>query len=132
MYVADKCHHAMPINYPPKPIVMDMICKFNKLKPPKYKGRSDPLVYEECLRKMSLFKIVECLERFEVHSTTFQFRCEAECWSKNNQTQAAEPPLKSKQLKTLTDAKYYPKDVNMAKEQEFLYLKQGKHMNMMA
>jgi len=37
-----------------------------------------------------------------------------------------EPPLTWDQLKSLMDAKYYPRDMKRAKEQEFLRLKQGK------
>ena len=43
------------------PTVMDMICQFNKLKPPRFQGGADPLKYEEQMRRMkNLFEIMEC------------------------------------------------------------------------
>ena len=57
---------------------MEIICQFNKLKPPKFGGGIDPMVYEEGLRRMeNLFEIIECLERFKVRLTTYQFEKEA-------------------------------------------------------
>ena len=55
-----------------------MICQFNKLKPPKFGGGTDPMVYEEWLRRMEdLFEIMECPERFKVCLATYQFKKEA-------------------------------------------------------
>ena len=52
---------------PPEPTTMEIICQFNKLKPLTFKGRSEPLTYEEWLREMeNLFEIMECLKRFKV------------------------------------------------------------------
>jgi len=40
---------------------MEMICQFNKLNPPKFKGRTDSMVYDEWLRRLEiLFEIMEC------------------------------------------------------------------------
>ena len=59
--------HMPPRQEPPEPNTMQMICQFNKLKPSKFEGESDPLTYEEWLRKMeNLFEIIECPERFKV------------------------------------------------------------------
>jgi len=56
----------------PEPTAMEMICHFNKLKPPKY---------EEWLRTMeNSFEIIDCPERFKVHLATYQFDKEAELW----------------------------------------------------
>ena len=45
-----------------------MIGQFNKLKPPKFKGGTNPIVYKEWLQRMeNLFEIMECPERFNVH-----------------------------------------------------------------
>jgi len=56
-----------------------MIGQFNKLKPPKFKGGTNPIVYKEWLQRMeNLFEIMECLERFKVHLATYQFEKEAE------------------------------------------------------
>jgi len=56
----------------PEPTVMEMICQFNKLKPPKFEGGTDPMVYEEWLRRMeNLFEIMECPERFKVHLAAY-------------------------------------------------------------
>jgi len=63
----------------PEPIALKMICQFNKLKPPKFEGGTDPMVYEEWLRRMeNLFEIMECPERFKVHLAAYQFKKEAE------------------------------------------------------
>jgi len=35
-----------------EPTALQMICQFNKLKPPKFGGGIDPLAYEEWLRRM--------------------------------------------------------------------------------
>jgi len=49
--------------------------QFNKLKPPKFEDRTDPMVYEEWLRRMeNLFEIIECPERFKVHLATFNLK----------------------------------------------------------
>lgn len=59
---------------PPELMTVDMICQFNKLKPPKFEGRLDLLVSEALLRKMeNLLPIMECLDRFKVHLATYQF-----------------------------------------------------------
>ena len=58
---------------------MEMICQFNKIKPPKFEGGTDPMVYEEWLRRMeNLFEITECPERFKVHLGAYQSEKEAE------------------------------------------------------
>jgi len=50
---------------------MEMICQFNKLKPPKFGGETNPMVYEEWMK--NLIEIMECPERFKVHLATYQF-----------------------------------------------------------
>jgi len=60
---------------------MKMICQFSKLKPPKFEGETDPMIYGEWLwRIKNLFAIIECPERFKVHLATHQFEKEAEFW----------------------------------------------------
>jgi len=62
-----------------EPTVMDMICQFNKLKPPKFQGGPDPLIYEEWMCRMeNLFEIMECPARFKVALVTYQFEREVE------------------------------------------------------
>jgi len=39
-----------------EPTVMDVICQFNKLKPPKFQGGANPLKYEEWIRKLENLK----------------------------------------------------------------------------
>jgi len=44
---------------------MEMICQSSKLKPLKFDGGADPMVYDKWLRRMEdLFEIMECPERF--------------------------------------------------------------------
>jgi len=46
----------------PEPTTMEMICQFSKLKPPKFEGGANPMLYEEWLRRMEkLFEIMEYL-----------------------------------------------------------------------
>ena len=109
-----------------QPTALDMICQFNKLKPPRFGGGTDPLAYEEWLRRMeNLFEVMDCPENFKVRLATHQFEKEAEFWWGTVKPRAGEPALTWEQLKTMMDAQYYPPDVKRAKEQEFLRLKQG-------
>ena len=109
-----------------KPTTMEMICQFNKLKPRKCEGQSNPLVYEKCLRKQkNLFEFMEYPERFKVHLATYQFEKEDKFWWGTMKPRAGEPPLSWNQLKELRDAKYYHWDVKKTKEQEFMRQKQG-------
>ena len=63
----------------PGPSTMDMICQFNKLKPPKFEGGPDPLRYEEWMRRMeNLFDIMDCPARFKVALATYQLQREVE------------------------------------------------------
>jgi len=56
----------------PEPTITEMICKFNKLKPPKFEGEANPMVYEEWLQRMeNLFEIMECPEKFKVHLAAY-------------------------------------------------------------
>ena len=65
----------------PEPTAIEMIYQFNKLKPAKFEGGADPMVYEEWLWRMkNLFEIIECHERFKVHLATYQFKKEVEFW----------------------------------------------------
>jgi len=60
------------------PSAMDMICQFNKLKPPKFEGGLGPLRYEEWLQRLeNLIKIMDCPARFKVALATYQFKREA-------------------------------------------------------
>ena len=62
-----------------EPTVMDVICQFNKLKPPKFQGGADPLKYEEWVRRLeNLFEIMECPERYKVALVSYHFEGEAE------------------------------------------------------
>ena len=62
-----------------EPATMEMIYQFNKLKPPKFGGETNPMAYEKWLRRMkNLFEIIECPERFKVHLATYQFEKEVE------------------------------------------------------
>jgi len=62
----------------PEPTAIEMICQFNRLKPPKFEGGNDPMVYEEWFQRIeNLFEIIECPERFKVHLASYQFKKEA-------------------------------------------------------
>jgi len=64
-----------------QPTALDMICQFNKLKPPRFGGGTDRLAYKEWLRRMeNLFEVMDCPEDFKVRLATHQFEKEAEFW----------------------------------------------------
>jgi len=110
----------------PEPTAMELICQFNQLKPPKFEGGTDPVVHEEWLQRMkNLFEIMECLKRFKMHLTTYQFEKEAKFLSGIVKPRVGEPTLTWKQLKALMDAQYYSHDVRRVKGGEFLRLNQG-------
>jgi len=110
----------------PEPTSMEMICQFNRLKPPEFEGGTNPMVYEEWLQEMeNLFEIMECPERFKVLLVACQFETELEFQWRTVKPRAGEPVLTWNQLKALMDNQYYPRDVRRVKEREFLCLKQG-------
>ena len=110
----------------PELTAMEMICKFNKLKPPKFEGGADPIVYKERLRRMkNLFEIMERPEGFKVYMVTYQFEKKDEFWWGMVNRRAGEPALTWNQLKALMDAEYHSHDVRRTKEWELLCLKQG-------
>ena len=61
-----------------EPAAMHMICQFNKLKPPKFGGETNPLAYEEWLRRMENLFDVMVSKRPKVCLATHQFGREAE------------------------------------------------------
>jgi len=57
-----------------EPTALEMICQFNKLKPPKFSGGTYPLAYEEWLRRMeNLFEVMDCPKGSKVRLATHQF-----------------------------------------------------------
>ena len=73
---------------------MEMIRQFYKLKPPKFEGGIDPMVYGEWLWRMeNLFEIIECPERFKVHLAAYQFEKEAEFRWETVKPRVGEPVL---------------------------------------
>jgi len=77
-----------------EPTVLEMICQFNKLKPPKFGGGTNPLAYEELLRRMeNLFNVMDYPEGFKVHLATHQFERDAEFWWGTAKPRAGEPAL---------------------------------------
>jgi len=105
---------------------MDMICQFNKLKPPKFQGGSNPLKYEEWMRRMeNLFEIMECPAHYKVALVTYQFEGEVVYWWGTVKPREGENPITWDRLKEMMDNQYHPRDVRRMKEMEFLNLKQG-------
>ena len=103
----------LPRREPPQePTTLDMICQFNKLKPPKFQGGADPLKYEEWKRKLeNLFAIIECPDRYKVALTTYQFEGEAEFWWGTVKPREGEDPMTWDRLLELLDNKYDPRDI---------------------
>jgi len=88
---------------------MDIICQFNKLKPPKFQGEANPLRYDEWIRKLeNLFKIMECPDRYKVSFATYQFEGEAEYWWRTMKPRGEEEPMTWARLRELMDNQYYP------------------------
>jgi len=84
--------------------VMDMICQFNELKPPKFQGGADPLKYEEWMRRLeNLSKIMECPDRYKVALATYQFEGEVEYWWGTVKPRGREDPITWERLKELMD-----------------------------
>jgi len=107
-----------------EPTALEMICQFNKLKPPKFGDGTDPLAYKEWLRRIEhLFDVIDCPEGCKVRLATHQFEKGAEFLWGTVKPRAGEPALTWEQLKTPMAALYYPRDMKRAKEQEFLRLK---------
>jgi len=105
---------------------MDVICQFNKLKPNKFQGGSDPLKYEEWIQKLeNLFEIMECPDQYKVALVIYQFEGEAEYWWGIVRLRGEEDPMTWERLRELMDNQYCPRDVQRMKEREFLSLKQG-------
>jgi len=83
---------------------MDMICQFNKLKPPKFQGGSDPLKYKEWMRRIeNLFEIMEYPARFKVALATYQFEGEVEYWWGTVKPRVGENPMTWDRLKEMMD-----------------------------
>jgi len=62
-----------------EPTALEMICQFNKLKPPKFSGGIDAIAYKEWLKRMeNLFEVMDCPEGTMVHLATHQFEKGAE------------------------------------------------------
>ena len=105
---------------------MDIICQFNKLKPPNFQGAANPLRYEEWIRKLeNLFEIMERPDRYKVALATYQFEGEAEYWWGTMKPRREEEPMTWTKLRELMDNQYDARDVQRTKEREFLNLKQG-------
>jgi len=78
----------------PELTVMDWICRFNKLNPPKFQGGTDSFKYEEWKRKLeNLFDIMECPDRYKVALTTYEFEGEAEYWWGTVKPKRGEDPM---------------------------------------
>ena len=66
---------------------MEVLCNFQKLKPPKFEGGPDPLVYEDWIRKIEdLLEVMECPPQFKVRLASHQFEKEANFWWATFQT----------------------------------------------
>jgi len=91
---------------------LDMICQINKLKPSRLCGGTDPLAYEEWLRRIeNLFEVMDCPESFKVRLAIYQFEKEVEFWWGTFKPRAGEPTVTWKQLRIMMDVQYYPRDM---------------------
>ena len=83
---------------------MDIICQFNKLKPPKFQGGADPLKCEKWMRRLeNLFEIMEYPDRYKVALATYQFEGEVEYWWGTVKPRGREDPITWERLKELMD-----------------------------
>ena len=112
----------------PGPTAMDMICQFNKLKPPKFQERADPLGYKELIRRLEkLFEIMNCPARFNVALATYQFKGEAEYWWEMVKLRGDEPLITWERLKILMDTKYCLRDAKSCEGARVFKLKARKY-----
>jgi len=85
-----------------EPTAMDTICQFNKVKPPKFQGRANPLRYEEWVRRLeNLFEIKECPDQFKVALATYKFQGEDTFWWETVQPRREEAPITWERLREL-------------------------------
>ena len=108
---------------------INLLNKFLKLQPPKFRGTVNPTELDEWMRELDkIFKTMMCPEEYKVGLATHLFTGEADHWwdsVKPSETEEQTNPLTWEMLKEKMNEQYYPRDVQRAKELEFSHLKQG-------
>ena len=78
----------------PRITAREVLCNFQKLKPPKFEGGPDPLVYEDWIRKIEdLLEVMECPPQLKVRLASHQFEKEANFWWATVKHLAGQPQL---------------------------------------
>ena len=109
---------------------INLLNKFLKLQPPKFRGTANPSELDEWMRELDkIFKTMMCPEEYKVGLATHLFTGEADYWwdsAKPSDEEDKANPLTWEKLKERMNEQYYPRDVQRAKEVEFSNLTQGK------
>ncbi|MQL80281.1 hypothetical protein Taro_012728 [Colocasia esculenta] len=106
-----------------------MIERFRRMIPPFFKGESDPILAESCLRETEkIFRAIRCAKEERVTLATYMLQEHADVWwSSVLCTQFGDGAMEvaCTEFIRLFRAKYIPEHVQDRMEQEFLTLTQG-------
>jgi len=113
------------------PIIgINLLNKFFKLQPSKFRGTANPSELDESMRKLDkIFETIMCSEESKVGLAMHLFTEEVDHWwdsIKPIDEEEKANPLTWEKLKENMSESYYPRDVQRAKELEFSNLEQGK------
>ncbi|XP_058207681.1 uncharacterized protein LOC131320822 [Rhododendron vialii] len=111
-------------HHPEVPHTRSHIEQFQKLKPPTFDGKEDPLVAQSWTLEMEkIFEVMECSEEEKVKLATFMFTDEAYRWWLT--IKESEPNMKWDRFKEVFNTMYFPPSVKEQMIAEFLNLQQG-------
>ena len=106
----------------------DIFDRMNAMKPKYYSGKADPVEYEGWIRNMEkIFDAVQCPEKYKVNFAAYYLEGAADSWwSTVKESHKADADFNWDKFKTATREQFYPNFLRRQKENEFLYLKQGR------
>ncbi|KAF7141664.1 hypothetical protein RHSIM_Rhsim06G0042800 [Rhododendron simsii] len=111
-------------HHPEVPHTRSHIEQFQKLKPPTFDGKQDPLVAQSWTLEMEkIFEVMECSEEEKVKLAAFMFTDEAYRWWLT--IKESEPNMKWDRFKEVFNSMYFPPSVKEQMIAEFLDLRQG-------
>lgn len=106
----------------------DIFSRMNAMKPRYYQGKADPVEYEGWVRSMEkIFDAVQCPEKYKVNFAAYYLEGAADdWWSTVKEELRKDEKFNWDKFKEVTREQFYPSFLRRQKENEFLYLKQGK------
>ena len=97
---------------------INLLNKFLKLQPPKFRGTVNPAELDEWMRTLDkIFKTMMCPEEYKVGLATHLFIGEADHWwdsVKPSEEEEQTNPLTWEKLKEKMNEQFYPRDVQKA------------------